>query len=274
MNPTSVQAQYYIGPANAGTAGAGRASVSPFEGPYMNPASLAHLNKYYIGASFFTDPDHQLDRERTWGVFVTDANPETIVSAAFGYISQHHDVVNFEGVDEQDFHLAVGSQIYPGVSLGVGGHHLIQDSATMHRLITNNMDAGLLVTPTPHWGLALVGYDLFSPNGDVPVVVRRETTYAVGVNYLFDTFLRVKADVVKQAMENPNARLAYMAGFESYVFPTLVVRLGYQRDELLDRKIYAGGLGFEGPKFSLDYAAQIVDGQGGARHYIDLWVSL
>jgi hypothetical protein len=271
--PQRAQAQYYNGPVVGGTAGAGRATVTPLEGPYLNPASIAHLNKYYLGLAYFVDPTQWTDRENGWGVEVTDATPETLVVASLGYIAKHRELGSYGAVDEQDIQLALAGIVAKGVSFGLAGHHLIQTPAGTNNISSNNLNAGFIITPHPNWGIGLVAYDFLPANNDVPVTIQRQPAYGAGVNYLYDSNTRFKLDVIRQDKNNPNAKLAYMAGVENYLLPELAIRFGFQRDERLNRQIYAAGLGFEGPKFSCDYAAQIRDGESGVRHSIDLWAA-
>ncbi|MEK6556066.1 MAG: hypothetical protein AABZ31_12550, partial [Bdellovibrionota bacterium] len=65
------------------------------------------------------------------------------------------------------------------------------------------------------------------------------------------------------------------AGIESFIDAFLVLRMGYQINELEDRNYYSLGFGFTGPRLKIDYSyQQNEDYTKGAMHSVDFRLPL
>jgi hypothetical protein len=249
---SAASAQVYSSSISAASGGTGRAAVEAGDATFLNPATLVHLRGNYLYSSFSQDD---------LVVVLSDNSQESLLPASFGYVQKKSVVTQGELV-QQDLALSLAEFVVDKWSVGVTAHYLEQKLLNSSYRQTN-ADLGLIFTPQPHIGLALVVYNVFGENKDIPENFRSKTTVGGGFNYIYRSMVRFRLDATSDSL--------VMGGVETYVNKFLITRLGYQGDLDDHRELITAGLGFKGPKFGLNYAyqgnSQI---SGDYRHSVDL----
>lgn len=256
-------AQSFSSAATDAVAGAGRAAVEAGDVNYLNPAGLVHLKGRYI-YSTFSKEDLSLS--------LSEASREVLVPASLSYFQRKITDSLQREIKWQDTRLSLADFITEKLSLGITG---ILSSVKINDLGYNqtNGNLGFFFTPTDKFGLSSVFYNIFGANQNVPEEVRLQPKAGVGLNYIYRGFVRYRLDVLS-ADNNNFGKPTYMTGIETLLNEWMVFRLGYQSDILAGRELLTGGLGFNGPVFSLNYAHQgSLRGANFDRHSIDLLFS-
>jgi hypothetical protein len=119
-----------------------------------------------------------------------------------------------------------------------------------------------------------VGYVLRNPGhpgSDVPQGLRQDLEQAVGLLYGFGDYARLRLDIQREEHFNPSRKMAYTVGLESKTNQFVAFRFGYKYDDLADQRVWAAGIGFEGPRLRFEYAVEKAqEGTSGALHSVDL----
>jgi hypothetical protein len=94
--------------------------------------------------------------------------------------------------------------------------------------------------------LALVFYNVFGEKGNLPVEIREKFSVATGMNFIYHDTIRFKVEATSESI--------LAVGLETYLNKFFITRLGYSEDFDDERQILCAGLGFNGPRFQLNYA--------------------
>jgi hypothetical protein len=265
--------QIVNGTISAGAGDSGRAAVDPSESTLLNPASVAHLDRYYSSAHYgiLTHPTEG-DGDRL--IFVlADGTPGNLASGAFSYVKTHQKIGSFSWM-AQDLQVSFGFFPINKFAIGASVHRYMSSA----REVTGNQDngtLGFLFTPTNELGFALVGYDLLNSSESIPMETRLKRTYAVAAHYLWQEKFRLRLDLVHPEVGNPKRRTDVMAGLESFFTDDFAFRLGAHWKETTDQMFLTTGVGFKGPRLSFDYSFQKdARASEGSRHMFDLWLPL
>lgn len=275
FSPNQAQAQFVSGPVSSGAGGAGRASVDPLEGAFLNPASLSQLNHYYLGAYYVDSPGITKNRHRDLSFVIADSTPDKLWPMAVAYTKRRISDPGSGFIDQKDYYLALSDFVFSRLSVGLGFHRLTSTVGGSD-FNQHNLHLGFLFTPTADLGLALVGYDLLLPGSDVPSQVKLKRTVALGMTYVLMDFVRFRTDWAMALRENPENDSKLMLGVESVFHEFFTLRVGAQWDDVSKQTFLTTGFSFTGPRFGLNYALQkeIQPEGGGHRHLIDLNMAL
>lgn len=245
-------AQVYNSSISSATAGTGRATVEAGDAAFLNPASLVHLRGRYLWSSFADDE---------LAISLSDNTPETAIPAALSYVKQSSKMT-LGDLDQHNFSMSLSEFVIDKISFGVTGHYLEQKLPnSSYRQI--NGDLGLMYTPRPHIGLALVAYNIFGEKNDIPKELRKKFHLGAGFNYIYKNVARFRLDATSDSI--------FMTGIETYATEFLITRFGYQNDIIDKRELLTAGLGFKGPRFGLHYAYQgSQQSSADYRHSVDL----
>lgn len=245
-------AQVYSSSASRAAGGTGRAAVEPGDAAFLNPGSLVHLKGQYLFASSSKDD---------FAVNISDNTEESFLPSALGYVKNKSTVTQGE-LSISDVHLSLAEFAVNKLAFGITGHYFEYRLPTVSYMQTN-ADLGVIYTPKSNIGWALVAYNVFGEDKDIPENFRQKASFAAGFNYIYKEVVRLRLDATSESI--------YMAGLETYINKFLISRLGYQNDTDDKRELVTAGLGFKGPRFSLNYAyqgnSQI---SGDYRHSVDL----
>lgn len=243
-----------IGSVSAATGSAGIATVEAGDSAFLNPATLVHLKGYQITTSFKNSSDQTGQQLSQSLITITDNGYDAIVPASLAAI---HRTFTYNGVEvkAKGVKVALSNFLAPQISMGLSISHW-QSEMLEQRYDNSNADFGLLFTPNAEIGLGLVGYNLIPTAKTTPNRQIEEPGWGLGANYIYQGFIRVRLDLLSGPQEAP-AKYTYQGGFESFLSDWFVVRLGAQRDDFIGKNRITGGLGFNGPKFQINYAYQM-----------------
>lgn len=243
------------GSVSTGTGGTGRASVAAGDSVVLNPAMLAHLRGYIFYSGY----------QQGQGLFsLSDNTQDTVVPTAFTFSKQN---------EFQNMRLTFANFIYKNISLGVSAHysHYQKEQTQGNQW---NSDIGLSILPNSHLGLGLVFSNLQGASESIPLEYRPQRKVAAGMTYLYRSFLRLRLDA-ESGPEYGGSNGIVMAGMESNLNRWMLLRMGYRENRFLDQKYITTGLGFDYPRFQLNYAFEAeTENQKNQRHSIDLAVPL
>ena len=269
--PATLQA--YTGAVNSATAGAGSAAIEASENPYGNPAALGFLRGYYFTAGFGSTNQKMIGSTQDLAVSLSDNMKDTVVPTALSYVQTNNRPEKSEEFQERQFRLGLGNIIAPGLGFGLGVTHN-DDRLVGNRVTQTNLDTGFLYAPNRDMSASVLLENLLPPDGDVIEAYRLKQTMTLGASYNHKKFARFKADIIS-ADNNSFDRPTLAAGVESYLNKWLIVRWGLQRNNQKEANVYAGGLGFIGPKFALHYAYQnSPQDESLTRHSVDMAVPI
>jgi hypothetical protein len=100
-------------------------------------------------------------------------------------------------------------------------------------------------------------------------------TFALAGNFVYEKTFRARLDLIRPDTNNSGRRTNVAAGIETFFAERLAFRTGCYWRETSDQTYISAGLGYLGPKLSIDYSFQ-QDVRNGYnyRHLIDLWLPL
>lgn len=268
-------AQFVTGTIAGSTGGAGRGAVDPGEASYLNPASVAHLQQYYFSTHWHNGNYGVGGDQSNYGLALADGLQGSLIPGAFTYTRK---LVELPGVSANFQDLAATLAGFPmrHVSLGVTAHRL-QSTVNNVEDVQTNVHVGLLIIPVPYLGIGIVGNDLVNSSETISPVARVNRTYGIGAHVMMSPMFRLRLDASQPELQSgyQGRRTDVMGGLETFFNPVLAFRLGSQWLETRDQTNVTAGLGYRGPRLSLDYTFQKdVRSDGGARHLVDLWLPL
>jgi hypothetical protein len=282
LGSSFARAEFLTGPVAAAMGGAGRAAADPGESVLLNPASLPHLQFYTVASHFLAGWHSRAGNERGFALLISDGTPDTLFPGALSFSRRWTDFAQGAGsVMEQDLQLTVGGMIGRKVALGVSGRRRnwvpVEGLSGVYgqEYAQNNADIGLLATPVKWLGIGLVASDILNTDENIPRGVRLVPTYGVGAHILMYENFRLRLDLVRPDVDNPDRRTNVMVGLESHFAEEGAFRLGAQWRETADQMWLSAGFGFLGPRLRVDYTFQKdVRVADGTRHLFDLWLPL
>lgn len=247
-------AQVYNSSTSAATGGTGRATVEPGDVSFLNPGTMVHLKGRHFFSSF---------AENQFAASLSDNTKDSAMPAAFAFVKKTSDV-SLGKLEESDMALTLAEFATEKWAMGVTGHYREQKLPNSSYRQTN-ADIGFIYTPRANIGVALVGYNLFGEDTGAPEELRRKTSAGAGFNYIHNRMVRFRLDATTES--------EVMGGLETYVNNFLVSRLGYYNDTNDNRELLTAGLGFNGPRFALNYAYEGNPKESGDyRHSVDLGI--
>ena len=248
----TASAQVYNSSISAAAGGTGRAAVEAGDAAFLNPAALVHLKGHYLFSSFAKDE---------FAITLSDNSPDSFLPTAVGYVKKKKELSGGD-FEFSDISMSLAEFAADKWAMGLTAHYLeFKYPTNSYRQI--NGDLGLIYTPRPHIGWALVVYNIMGENTEIPKDMRPKTTVAAGFNYIYKSMVRFRLDATTQS--------EFMAGVETYVNNFIVTRFGYANDTDDKRELITAGAGFKGPRFALNYAYQgNTQISGDYRHSIDL----
>ena len=269
------RAQFVTGTIAGAMGGAGRGAVDPGEISYLNPASVAHLQRYYFGSHYHTG-NYGVEGDRSnYGLLLSDGKADSLIPGAFSYTKK---MIELPGVSSQmqDFAITLAGFPMRHVSFGVTGHRLVSSQATREDT-QDNVHLGILANPIQYLGIGVVVTDALNSSDTLPALSRLNRTYAVGAHVMMTQSFRIRLDLSQPERQSgyEGRRTDVMAGLETFFNPNWAFRLGSQWAETRDQTNLTIGLGYFGPRLSFDYTFQKdARSEIGARHLVDLWLPL
>jgi len=273
LTSTYCWAEVFTGTISSSTGGAGRAATETGETLFLNPATIVHAKDFTLGAYFMDGYWSENLHEKTYAVTLIDNHEDTIIPGGLSYVGRKRHFVGIGSIDEMYVQATVAKFIGQFFSLGGAVTYLKQDYQRGHTQWNGHI--GVMYTPHEKLGLGFVVQNFIEPKDTVPLFLREELNVGFGATYLFDKYFKMKADVVAYDIEGRDWRGKYMFGAESDISQYLIVRLGYQLNDVTHYKHYTFGFGLKTPRFGLDYSVLLKEGdRRGAMHSVDIRLPL
>ena len=262
---SAVQAQTNQGPVSLANGGAGRAAIIPSEAGALNPAMLPHLRGYYVFGRYDSFQRNN-SAQMGWGASITDAGEDVFVPATVSYYRWTERLAGSEST-LQDIQLGLGARLFSNFSFGMVGRRLSTSGGGRSDKAQYNAGLGILYLPLPQLGLAITGNDILE-TPEIPM----NPLWSFGMNLILEKLARFSCDLTAPQKDNPHKRYQYAMGVESLFAHGFKMRLGHNWDNYNSRVWAAAGLGWDAPKFSLDYAYQKMLEVDEYRHVVDLGI--
>ncbi len=260
------------GAVSSATGGTGRAATEVGETLILNPATIVHSSSF-DSYFFYANGDRTADlKEQTYAVSLTDNNEDSFLPGSVTYAQRKRTFSGIGSIDEQFAQVTLAKFATKHFSVGMAVTYLSQDYLSGYKQWNGNL--GVMYNPTSQLGIGLSALNIISPSDDIPLFLQEKTNIGFGLVYLFEKFLKLRADVAAHDGED-DWEPEYMLGVESLMGQFGVFRLGWNKSELTGYKYYSIGLGFDGPRFKIDYSYQQKDRhRRGAMHSVDLRITL
>lgn len=247
-------AQVYNSSISVGTGRTGRASVAPADSFLLNPATMVHLRGRQLYGSV---------ADNEFAIALSDNGKGTFMPGALGFTEKKRDVGTVE-FKTQVLSFAVAefatAKFAAGLTLHYYNFSFGEESEKQF-----NGDIGFIFTPDPRNGLALVIYNVAGESEDVPEALRTNTTVGFGYNYVINNAARLRVDGTTDE--------EVMLGVENYLNDFIITRIGYSHNFDQEVAHFHLGLGFNGPKFAINYAFETnLEESGESRHSVDLGI--
>lgn len=268
---SSSHAQYLTGPVANSLGGAGRAAVDEGEQILLNPATVVHATPFTSGLFYLDGYTDENEHETALGLTLADNTEELLFSGGYAYIKRRRTFANFNTREEQYHQLSFGRFIIPHLSAGFTITFL--DTRIVGGDTYSQWDghAGIHYNPLPDLGLAAVFYNIFSRDEAVPHEVQNLDKVVLAAHYIYMPMLRLRLDVGKQLVYNPEEKLNIQFGVESRISQYIALRMGLDNNRVQERENYTLGLGFDGPRLKIDYFyKKNQDFNEGALHGVDM----
>ncbi|MBN8535516.1 MAG: hypothetical protein J0M15_00560 [Deltaproteobacteria bacterium] len=243
----------HLSASSSALGGAGRAAVGPGDVSTLNPASLVYL----FGFNFYT---RYAPGETA--ISISDNTMETVIPAA---------VYVYQKLDFKNFKLSFAEPFSKRISLGMSlGYSQARVGEAMFNLA--NLDLGMTYLVSQNKAIGVVLYDLNKSPDNWPLENRVEPKIGVGYHYVYKGFLRARVDYLSEGRFKLNEG-SLMFGVENYLNRWTLLRLGYQKNSLNINDLMTIGMGFDLPKFKINYA-YLSDSKDytQVRHSVDLMV--
>jgi hypothetical protein len=263
----------YVGAISSATGRSGTAAIEASEAPYSNSSVLPFLNGYFFSAGWGQSHQDQIGITQDFAVSLIDNMRETVIPTSLAYTQHTYDNDASLEDQQQQVILGLGSLATRKLSFGLAGVYQTDrlQKETLHEI---NLQIASLYALTKNWGLTAIANNVIPSGNKTPDPYRTEQSLTVGTCYEYKDVIRAKFDVTSDSGYTWNHSLIG-GGVENYLDKWLIFRIGYQRDNQTAANIYTAGVGFAGPKFSLNYAYQnSSEDQSLTRHSVDLAIPL
>lgn len=231
-----------VGSVSTSTGGTGRGTVDPSDSVVLNPAIVAQIPTKYFNFNYSKDQ---------MGLTISDNGREALFPAAV--------ILNRVEVDDfqtQNIGVAVAYSPMPKLSFGLGAslvEYSFKNSVNDQKFRQTVGDFGATYALSSAFAIGVVANKIFSSKSDLAENLQKQRTIGAGTNYTYQNFVRFRFDV-ESGPENKTDRLVYMSGIETFLNDWMIIRLGYQNNNVLSKNFTSAGLGFAGPQFALNYA--------------------
>jgi hypothetical protein len=249
------------GAISTSTGGSGRGTLEPVDSVLLNPAVVAALPSKFFSLDY---------GKRQWGITISDNGEEALFPAALSFVRAEQD--DFK---TQQLGLALSYSYKKIISVGTSVSMFEYDKGQItydQKYRQTVVDLGIAYTPVAGMGFGLVANKIYSSDSDLSTPLQKQKTFGFGSSYTYLNFVRFRFDV-ESAPENKTDRVVYMGGIETFMNDWVIVRLGYQNNNVVNKNYTTAGLGFAGPQFGLHYAyiSNVADNTED-QHSIDLGI--
>lgn len=249
------------GSVSTATGGAGRGTTEPIDGALLNPAMIGLMSSKILSATY---------TNQQWGITIADNGKEALFPAALSFVRS-----DVEGFKTQQVTVGLSYVFKKMFAVGANLSLLEYSSEAINRDQKYRQtvgDLGVMFSPGNDFGIGLVANKVASSSIDLDENLQKQQTLGLGLHYTYQSFIRFRFDV-ESGPKNKTERLVYMGGVETYMNDWMILRFGYQNNNVVSKNYSTVGLGFAGPQFSLHYAyiSNVANNQDD-QHSIDLGI--
>lgn len=255
VTPTLARASDYQSPRTVALGGAGHAGPLLNDSIFLNPSYVSFLPTYSVSGSvlFFKGTHPTIGDNyhgRNYNVSIQDGRTETL-QAAISYTLREDGFMIHLGVSKavlQSLGFALSGKFY-GTTFG---------SPNMGQDITFSTT----FLPNAWMQTALIVDNILENDQGLPKNIYREIT--LGTKFNLEKIVLVYADPhYTPNLPNSNQRFGYELGMEFIMMSDFMFRVGMFQNSMIAHQGmygngYGAGVGFLGPKISLDYGLQRV----------------
>lgn len=240
----SFQSFALVGAVSNATGGSGRGAVDTTDGILLNPAFLVDFPSKYITLNYSQDD---------YAVTVVDNGKESFFPAALQFVE-----TKTSQVDTRKFGVSFATPRWKILTVGttvslVEYSNILNNAGAETKYRQGVADLGLTLALSKNIGFGLVANKVGSTHTELPAGLELQKTVGAGFSYTYANFMRLRFDVLS-GPDNKTDKLVYMYGIENFINEWLVVRLGYQNNNVTAQNYLTAGLGFDGPQFGFHYA--------------------
>lgn len=261
--------QYLTGLVASSLGGSGRAAIEDGEQFLHNPASIIHASKFSSAMFYQDNVWGRHDRDRYYGITLSDNTEDLFAAGAFAFARRER---NTPGLDwsENYFHASFGNGIARYIGMGMAFKLRDMESSVFSESEWN-VDVGFHYNPREDFGLGLVFHNVLAESEDIPTEAASKDAIGLGVNWLYSSIFRMRADLVQQMESNPDHKIEIGGGIETLWARFWILRFGYLDSPLKDTSYVTAGFGFDGPRLKADYFfRQDTDNSEFSSHGVDL----
>jgi hypothetical protein len=230
------------------------------------------MNQYEIALPFAESYHPDTGYEQDYGIMLTDGETDNIMPGALSYLRRRFKVGTMEA-KAQDVHVALGDRVNRYLSGGLAGHYRTYKITNGASYKQTNADIGVMVTPFSTVGFGAVAYNVLKAKDSIPVGVRDVPTFAVGMNWMYEETFAFRLDIVHQDKFNPRHRNDVHLGAQTKFQEAYFLRIGTIWKETMDQTLLTAGVGYAGPRLSVNYAYEYDERMAdNRRHIVDLWL--
>lgn len=259
--PCDSYSQTFAGSVSASAGGTGVGVVEPSDSVLLNPATVAQIPTKFFAVSY---------AESRWGITMSDNGKEALFPAALAYYKY-----SWDQLKRQDMSVTVAHIFNKNFALGLNILFLEYDDRSKpieetHRQTAADLGGTYAINENFAFGATLKSF--YKSRSELADSEQRTQTVVLGTSFTFDNLSRFRFDIETND-KNKTDRLAFKYGIESFLNDWLVLRLGYQNNNVLSKNFQTAGIGFVGPQFSFHYGylADVNDSSEN-RHSVDLGV--
>lgn len=264
-------AQYLTGPVASSLGSAGRAAVDDGEQVVLNPALAVH-GSTFTSEVFYIDGYNAKDEHDNIAGFGLTDNTEGLIASGGYYFAKKRSTYPVLQTLEQEYHQASFARfLEKHFSAGLAITYLDSNVIGGTRYKQWDANLGFHYNPDPNYAFGLVFYNLAERDLKAPVHVQNQDSIFLASHFLFLERFRCRVDIGQQQSLNPKNKFQFQFGLESKVSEFLVTRVGFEKDDLIDRDSYTLGLAFDGPRIKFDYFYRHnLDYSDGSMHGVDM----
>jgi hypothetical protein len=235
-----------LGANSTATAGAGHAIIDTSEAPSLNPASIPFTKGYFLNTDYSF-----LNNGNGFNIALTDNLIDTVLPTSVIYTQINGKTALNQDFVQQQGQLEFANFYRKSLSIGLGGRYQA-DSVFQSQWTQTNLFMGAIYSINSRFNVALVFDNLLNTDSNIPVAYRLNPGTSAGVAYNYMKIVRLRADV-STATNNSMGQPTLSAGAESFINKFLVIRAGVNKNYESNMDGSGAGIGFIGPKFSLNY---------------------
>ncbi|MBX7231314.1 MAG: hypothetical protein K1X29_04415 [Bdellovibrionales bacterium] len=268
----SAQAQIYSGPVSTAMGGSGRAGAESSELLFLNPALVA-ISAGFNADLFYRDGNWSKgDHETGLALTFTENDPDNFSPGGFAIVDRKRNYLG-QFWQERTYQLTLGKSLSSFFSMGVSVYRQEQKFNDGRKFTFWNGSVGTLITFLRRFGVAYVFTNPVQVDDEIPDLTKPIPQQSLGLNGYFTELIRLTFDLSRWEKQNPHHKMIYQYGAEIGFLELGLLRFGYQQDEILNRKILSGGIGFNGPRMKVNYAiASSIHESGGTMHSVDIYL--